>query len=185
MRAKVLLSALAVTVLSGAAFASTYDYFKIHAKNITPVYTSGTIQIEGATEVQTTQIAQPAVQTSVQVESKSVQPVVDVNNVLEQPTTVQTPAVQIPQPVSNSLANQEKVVNDKLSGSVEETVNPNVHFGQCLTNYQAQTKLEDIGNSLTRNASLSKPVSYVFSSDETNEKVRNEKSIFGSAICFA
>ena len=47
---KFLLSALAVTVLSGSAFAGTYDYFKIHAKNITPVYTSETIQIEGAAE---------------------------------------------------------------------------------------------------------------------------------------
>ena len=62
MRAKILLSALAVTVLSGTAFAGTYDYFKIHAKNITPVYTSETIQIEGATEVQTPQAVQPAVQ---------------------------------------------------------------------------------------------------------------------------
>lgn len=167
MRAKILLSALAVTVLSGTAFAGTYDYFKIHAKNITPVYTSETIQIEGATEVQTPQAVQPAVQTPVQTVKEVVQPIVEVNNTVEQTPAMQQPTVQAQQPVVDNASVKEEIINDKLSGSVEETVKPKVHFGQSLTNYQAQTKLEDIGNSLTTNSNLPKPVTYVFSSDET------------------
>lgn len=163
---KFLLSALAVTVLSGSAFAGTYDYFKIHAKNITPVYTSETIQIEGVAET----AAEESVKVQPVVNQIKETPVEVKNAVMQQPVatkTQQTAEVEVKTASPEIVTSQETPAEEKLSGAVVETANPKVHFGQSITDYQAQTKLEDIGKSLTRNSSLPKPVTYVFSSDET------------------
>ncbi|MBQ4114982.1 M48 family metallopeptidase [bacterium] len=129
---KYVLPALILALVSGSVLASTSDYFKIHAKNITPVYTNETIQIDGATE---------EVQETVQ------QPVIEVQT----PDTTQS--------VSETI--------DKLNGSITETVAPKVHFGQSINDYQAQIKLEEIGKALIQKSNLPKPVTFIFSSDET------------------
>ena len=159
---KFMLSALAVTILSGSAFANTYDYFKIHAKNITPVYTNETIQIDGVSDVVETpavEIQQPTVQQQ------------EVKNVVEQPAVlrpvaevVETPTNAITTPVTTRSS---ELVNDKISGTVTETAEPKVHFGQSINDIQAQTKLEDMGATLMKNSSLPKPVTFIFSSDPT------------------
>ncbi len=160
--AKFVLSALAVALLSGSAFANTYDYFKIHAKNITPVYDSQTIQVEGASET----VDIPAINVQ-QVQSQNV----EVKNVVGQPEIVPT-ETKVAQPVvnintSDAMVKTTTPSEDKLSGTITETVETKVHFGQSINDYQAQTKLEDMGKMLIKNSSLPKPVTFIFSSDST------------------
>ena len=185
-------SAFAVFVANSAIAASTYDYFTIHAKNNRPIYTQETIQIEGVTNVETpvvneiktpevkpvTTPSQPAVVNEVK---KVVEPqALTVEPELKPAAKVETPVVttqkQVQQPVQpkvepattvKAIAKQEpKVEEDSIKGEVVETAT-NVHFGKSLTNPQAETKLNQLGTNLIKNARLKSKVQFIFSPDTT------------------
>lgn len=185
MKKKALLYTAAAMLLSGSVFASTYEYFTIYQKNITPVYTPETIQIEG---VNPNDYVEPVVEkkpAAVEVQNNTLRPkaVIETPKVVEEnkesvqsveptvtPVQVATPNVEkvnaltkVETPTSATEV-ETKVEAPKLEAEV--TAADNVHYGQSMSDALAARKYSALCNTLVKNAKLKSNFTFEFSPEE-------------------